>query len=313
MATGRGIPNNFAPPLHHEPIGPTDFTTVKLPSPFTVLIIGGSKGIGLGTAKAFATAGASEIILTARSESDLESAAEAVRETNPSVNVATYACDVREESQVKSLTEKVSSQFQRLDVLVISAGTSATLVRREPTGLKDFPASFVEQSYADFQRIMALNVSAPFLLLRYFTPLLEASAATAKAGAPAVIQLNSAAAWYMDPKVMAMSYSLSKLAVTRLIEHFHAAHHEKGINAFSIQPGGVKTDLSSVSMPEGKGWYELLVDDVQLCGGMCVWLTKEKRDWLSGRYIDARWDIDELLRRKQDIIDEDLLKVRLAM
>jgi len=214
---------------------------------------------------------------------------------------------------VKDLASKVSSQFQRLDVLIINAGVSSALIRRESTGLNDFPATFPEQSYADFQRVVALNLNAPFLLLHYFAPLLEASVATAKAGAPVVVQISSAAAWYMDPAMMSWSYSLSKLAVTRLIEHFHAAHHTSGINAFSLQPGGVKTDLSNVSLPERKGWYERLVDDVQLCGAMCVWLTKEKRDWLSGRYIDARWDIDELLRRKQDIIDGDLLKVSFAM
>jgi len=304
---------NFALPIHHEPEGPTDFTSVRLPSPFVVLVAGGSRGIGLGTAKAFAAAGASDIIIIARSQGNIDLAAQEIREAYTTVKVTTFSCDITEENQVKDLATKVWYQFQRLDVLIINAGISSALVQRASTGLKDFPATFPEQSCDDFKRVMAVNFIAPFLLLHYFTSLLQATVTVAKAGAPAVIQISSATAWFVDPAMAPWSYSLSKLAVTRLIEHFHVAHHRHGINAFSVQPGGVKTGLSFLSQPEGKGWFERMINDRQLCGAMCVWLTKEKRDWLSGRYIDARWDIDELLRRKGDIIDRDLLRVSLAL
>lgn len=59
--------------------------------------------------------------------------------------------------------------------------------------------------------------------------------------------------------------------------------------------------------------YEVLTDDIGLCGGFCVWLTKERREWLSGRWLDARWDVEELERRKRDIVEKDLLKFRLTM
>jgi len=92
----------------------------------------------------------------------------------------------------------------------------------------------------------------------------------------------------------------------------HEGHHKNGVVAYAIQPGGVKTDLAS-DVPEGRGWEALLIDDVGLCGGFCVWHTKEKRDWLSGRYLDARWDIEELLRNKEEVVSKDLLKFRLAL
>lgn len=305
----------FAAPLHHKPEGPLDFSNVKLPNPFVVLIAGGSKGIGLGTARAFATAGASDIIIIARSQRDLESAAKTIREENPSTNVSFYACNVTDEAQVKPLAEKVTSTFQRLDVLIINAGTGARTIHQPSTGLQDWPSTFPEQSYADFTRVMDLNLHAPFLLLHRLIPLLASTASTAApaTAAPAVVQLGSAAAFYTDPKLMAMSYSLSKFAVTRLVEHVHEAHHGGGINAFALQPGGVKTGLAEGGLPEGKGWEQRLVDDVQLAGAMCVWLVKERRDWLSGRYVDSRWDVGELVKRKQEIVEKDLLKVRLAV
>lgn len=106
--------------------------------------------------------------------------------------------------------------------------------------------------------------------------------------------------------------SLTKFAATRQIEHTHEAHNKNGIVAYTIQPGGVNTDLSG-QVPEGKGWEALLIDSVDLCGGFCVWLTKEKREWLSGRYLDARWDIETLVGKKEEILSKDLLKLRMVV
>ena len=54
-------------------------------------------------------------------------------------------------------------------------------------------------------------------------------------------------------------------------------------------------------------------DDVGLCGGFCVWLTKEKRDWLAGRYLVANWDVQELEDLKDDIVKGDKLKFRMVL
>jgi hypothetical protein len=88
--------------------------------------------------------------------------------------------------------------------------------------------------------------------------------------------------------------------------------------------------MAKNDLPKGKGWekskmcafpkvnlqlipVQVLIDDVRLGGGFCVWLTKERRDWLSGRWLDARWDTSELERRKEDIVIKDLLKFRMTM
>ena len=56
-----------------------------------------------------------------------------------------------------------------------------------------------------------------------------------------------------------------------------------------------------------------MTEHVELAGAVCVWLTKERRDWLSGRYIDSRWDFDELERKKDQIVEHDLLKFRMKV
>lgn len=56
-----------------------------------------------------------------------------------------------------------------------------------------------------------------------------------------------------------------------------------------------------------------MIDDVGLAGSLCVWLSKERRPWLSGRYIDSRWDLEELQRRQGEIVAKDKLKYRLVL
>lgn len=44
-----------------------------------------------------------------------------------------------------------------------------------------------------------------------------------------------------------------------------------------------------------------------------VWLTKEERSWLSGRYLSATWDVDDLVAMKDEIVEGDKLKVRMVV
>jgi NAD(P)-dependent dehydrogenase (short-subunit alcohol dehydrogenase family) len=317
------LPVKFAPPLHHVPEGPTDPSKVKLSSPFVVVVAGSSQGIGLGIAQAYATAGASGIVIASRTSSSLETAAKTLHDINPNIKVHCQTCDVVNEEDVKALAARTKEVFGRLDVLVINAGTSAKLSQQR-NGLKDWPRGLIEEPPSEFERLWKVNVYGPYLLQHHFLPLLEDS----KDGAQAIIQLSSAASLYVDPQVMPTSYSLTKFACTRLIQHAHEGHRSNGVVAYAIQPGGVKTDMAT-ALPEGKGWEKceffnttdcimtglmlppVLIDDVGLAGGFCVWLTKEKRSWLSGRYLDSRWDMDELLRRKDEIVEKDMLKLKM--
>lgn len=110
-----------------------------------------------------------------------------------------------------------------------------------------------------------------------------------------------------------MSYSVTKFAALRLVEQVHEGHSKNGICAINVHPGGVAgTGLAPDGMPENFN-AAILTDDVALCGGVCVWLTKEKRDWLSGRYVAATWDMDTLESMKDKIVQGDLLKFRMTV
>lgn len=46
---------------------------------------------------------------------------------------------------------------------------------------------------------------------------------------------------------------------------------------------------------------------------MSVWLAKEPRPWLSGRFISSQWDVAELEAQKEDIVQGDKLKFRMVV
>lgn len=56
-----------------------------------------------------------------------------------------------------------------------------------------------------------------------------------------------------------------------------------------------------------------LIDTVDLAGGFTVWLTAEPRQWLSGRYVAATWDVEALENKRDEIVAGDKLKVKLVV
>jgi hypothetical protein len=44
-----------------------------------------------------------------------------------------------------------------------------------------------------------------------------------------------------------------------------------------------------------------------------TWLTAERRDWLSGRYVSVSWDVEDLEAMKDEIVSGDKLKMRMVV
>jgi NAD(P)-dependent dehydrogenase (short-subunit alcohol dehydrogenase family) len=318
---------NWCPPIHHEITPTSDPSTVKLPSGFVVLILGASRGIGRATAVAYAKAGASSIIITGRDQTTLRVAEQEVQIAAKvkEADVTTVVCDVCKDENLKALAEGVHKKYGKLDALIINAGVANDLVKTA-SGSMDWPKDIPSLDLVDFDHVFSVNFFAGVAALHYLLPSLEAASPTSP---KAVVWVTSSSIHHVDPKLMAMGYSLSKYTAARFVEYVHHAHYAKGVTAFGIQPGSVMTDMGKNDLPEGKGWEKskelsctihalanfsaVLIDDVNLGGGLCVWLSKERREWLSGRWIDARWDLEELGRRRERIVAEDLLKFRMAM
>ncbi|KAL2208424.1 NAD(P)-binding protein [Sarocladium strictum] len=301
---------NWCPPLHHQLEGIRDPESYTLPTPFVAVIIGGSRGIGAHMAKSFAQAGASTVIITGRDVSALKVAkaeAEAAGK-HAELKVETITCDVLKDDEIQKLAAEIERSCGRIDCLVINSGTPVQLMKQED-GRMDWPKGIVDADMADLRHVMDLNLMAPMAILHHLLPLVIKS----PDGPQTVVIVSSSAANNVDPKSIPIAYSMSKFANARLAEYIHEGYSDKGICCVSIQPGSVMTDGARANIPTGKNWESQLSDHVGLAGRLCVWLASEKKPWLSGRYIDSRWDLEELERRKPQILERDQLKFRLVI
>lgn len=119
-----------------------------------------------------------------------------------------------------------------------------------------------------------------------------------------IITLTTGAAYEVFPGLSA--YGLSKLVDLELMTY--VAAENPNVVAVAIHPGIVPTEMTiETFMPFAK-------DTPELVSGVGAWLAAWEgvdRRFLSGRYVSANWDVDDLVARKDEIEKEGLLKMNL--
>ena len=260
---------------------------MKLPNPCTVLITGGGRGLGEATAYAFAKAGASDIILAARTTAELDTVAANLGKMSSNINVSTVRCDVTSEPDVLALTDLVKTKHSsRLDVLVNNAGFLDA--GWQPITAESAPAS-------EWKKVFDVNVYGVYLVTRHLLPLLLGT----PNGLKTVIGITSMSSHFASPSI---AMGMSKLALNRFIEFLAASYEAEGLMSYALHPGGVKTRMSTdkSKVPEQLSESKFLalsemectvltsvilvcIDSPDLSAGMAVWLSREPRPWLNGR------------------------------
>ena len=279
--------------MHHDTYPTIDPTKSDL-SGKTVFITGASKGVGRAAAISYAQAGASGIAIGARSP--LEQVSQAVLDAAQKAGrkppkVVTVKLDVTSRKSVEAAADEVSKAFDgKLDILINNAGYLSSFV------------PVAETDPDEWWRDWEVNIKGVYLVTRSFIPLL------ARSSLKTIVNMTSIGAHTFPPGSSA--YCPAKLALIRFSEFVNFDHAKEGILAYAVHPGGVKTDLA-VGMPESMHHY--LIDTAELAADAFVWLTKERREWLAGRYLAVNWDVEGLEGKKEEILRGDLLKVRMAV
>ena len=160
---------------------------------------------------------------------------------------------------------------------------------------------------SDWSRVLDISLLGTWRVSRAFMPLLQET----KNGPQTLICSTSLASHSSSSALCPIAYNVSKLACNRLIEHVANDHGTAGVHAYALHPGAVLTPQTRGH--KGDVWDRLLSDDEGLAGAMCVWLSREKRGWLSGRYVSCNWDVGELEGMREGIVSGDKLKFRMVV
>ncbi|NLT29208.1 MAG: SDR family oxidoreductase [Propionibacterium sp.] len=186
----------------------------------TVLVTGGSNGIGLAIAGAFADAGAT-VTITGRKASATEYDHDLSR-------FRYVSCDMADNAQIDAL----AAGFDALDVLVNNAGQN--LAREN------------EWTPENFDRVLQINLSSVFRLTTALLPLLKASDLP---GGGNVINTGSMTSFFAINVTPA--YGASKAAIVQLTKTMAVSWGADGVRANAVAPGLVETNMTGAMISRG--------------------------------------------------------------
>jgi NAD(P)-dependent dehydrogenase (short-subunit alcohol dehydrogenase family) len=182
------------------------------------IVTGASSGLGKATAVALAQAGA-DVVLLARSKADLEHVADRVEAAGR--RALPLPVDLAREDHILSAVEQSLARFGRIDALVNAAGT-------------DVPGPVVDLPVEAWDRVLGVNLRAPFLLARAVFPHMR------QAGRGTIVNISSVAGkrgW-----ANAAAYCASKFGLAGLTQALAAEGKPHGIRACIVYPGGMATN-----------------------------------------------------------------------
>jgi uncharacterized oxidoreductase len=191
----------------------------------TILITGGSAGIGLAFALRFLEL-VNQVIVTGRRPSVLDE----LKANYPKLH--TIQSDVADPAQIALLARRVKAGYPKLDVLMNNAGIMLHKNLKVPA--------------ADLEGLMAevnINVGGVIRMTSAFIDILAANQGT-------VINVSSALAFVPLPS--APIYSATKAAVHAYTQSLRFQLEETGVEVIDLMPPAVKTDLTA-ELSEGEG------------------------------------------------------------
>lgn len=185
------------------------------------LITGASKGIGFSIAEFFAAAGA-KVVISSRKQEALDEMAGQLKEKG--YEAAGIACNVGKMDELQNLVDRTIEKYGQIDILVNNAATNPVFGPVQDTGLDAF------------DKIMDVNLKAPFQLMKLCFPYFKASTGAS------VINISSIGG--LSPEPGLGIYSVSKAALISMTKVFAKEWGEHSIRVNAICPGLIKTKFS---------------------------------------------------------------------
>jgi NAD(P)-dependent dehydrogenase (short-subunit alcohol dehydrogenase family) len=206
------------------PTPPADLFSVEAK---TVVVTGGTRGIGFMIAGGFVAGGATVVVASRKADA----VAEAAADLSKFGSCSGIAADLSTEEGAHELAEAVGAQHSSVDVLVNNAGAT-------------WGAPLVEHDTRSWERVLDLNVQGVFHTTKFFLPLLRAAGTVED---PArVINIGSIDGIHV-PALETYSYAASKAAVHQLTRHL-ARQLAPSVTVNAVAPGPFESKMMAATL-----------------------------------------------------------------
>ena len=216
----------------------------------TALITGGSSGLGRETARALAAKGA-RVIFTARDLNKGDQLAAQLRAQTGNVDISPEILELGSVASIRDFAERFLARHRQLDLLINNAGVMACPQERTEDG---------------FELQFGSNHLGHFLLTNLLTPVLGKDAPSR------VVSLSSrghqlASVDFDDPNFARrpyskwLAYGQSKTANALFAVGLNLRHASRGVEAFSVHPGMIRTELSRHMDDDDRAFLERRAGD----------------------------------------------------
>ena len=186
------------------------------------IITGSTRGIGRATAKLFAAEGAKVVVVGTNAELGENCVAEIKTDGGEAVFCKT---DVTSEESLSALVKVALDTYGRIDILVNNAGVGGST------------ANMNDITMDEWNKVLATNLTAPFMLCKKVIPVME------EQGGGAIVNIASMAS--AGAGRGGLAYTSAKHGLLGLTRQMSMDHGRTGVRINAVLPGPIETDMSA--------------------------------------------------------------------